>query len=76
MYTKKQLEKIRKALPKGGYQLIADKIPGVTADSVKMVLNNPDRTDRPEVFDAVIVVMQEYKERVGNQKKKVMEVVK
>ena len=75
MYTKKELDKIRKALPKGGFQLIADKMPDTTADAVRMVLMYPDRY-RVEVFDALILVMQEYKERVSSQKKKVMEAVK
>ena len=72
MYTTKELTKIRKSLPKGGYQLIADKVPGLTANSVRVILTEPARSNRPEVFSAVIQVMEEYKE----QKKKVMEVVK
>lgn len=75
MYTKEELEEIRTALPKGGFSLVAEKLPGTTPDAVKMVLTYPERF-RPEVFDAVVEVMEEYKTRVKNQKKKVMRAIK
>lgn len=75
MYTKKELAQIKKALPKNGFKLISDKLVSTTPDAVRKVLTEPLRY-RPEVFDAVVQVMREYKAAVDNQKKEVMEAVK
>lgn len=75
MFTKRDLQKIRKALPKFGYKLISEKMGNMTPDAIKMVLLYPDRYNK-EVIDAAEQVIIEYKQKVAAQKARVMEVVK
>ena len=68
MFSKKELNNIKKKLPKGAYKIIADKMGcGISAASIKMVFNNPERY-RKDVFDIAAVVIKEYKEQVAKEK--------
>ncbi|KQC02058.1 hypothetical protein [Pedobacter sp. Hv1] len=74
MFTKKDLQKIRKALPKNGYKLISDRL-GMSAEAIRMTLLYPERYNK-KVIDAAEEVIIEYKNDVALQKARVMEVVK
>lgn len=74
MFTKRDLQKIRKALPKNGYELMSEKI-GMSPDAIRMVLLYPNRYNKV-VFDAAEQVIVEYRNEVALQKARVMEVVK
>lgn len=75
MFTKRELQKIRKALPKNGYKLIAEKIGNMSENAVQMTLLYPERYN-PDVIDAAEAVINEYKNKVAQQKARVMEAVK
>jgi hypothetical protein len=74
-YTKRELDRIRKALPPNGFQLIAERLGNTSAEAVRKILSEPERY-RLDVFDAAKVIIIDYKQKVQTQKQEVMEVVK
>jgi hypothetical protein len=68
MFSKKELNNIKKKLPKGAYKTIAEKLGGgISAASVKMIFNYPERY-RKEVFDMATIVVKEHKLQVAKEK--------
>jgi hypothetical protein len=74
-YTKRELNKIRKALPPNGFQLISDHLGNTSAEAVRKILSEPERY-RLDVFEAAKLIITEYKQKVQAQKQEVMEVVR
>jgi hypothetical protein len=70
MLNKKELLKIRKALPKDGYERISVKLDGRSTNSIRMILTDPKRYDK-EVIDIALVVAVAYKDEMLAQKAQV-----
>jgi hypothetical protein len=69
MLTKRELGKIRKQLPQDGYERIAS-LAFKSAEAVKKVLREPDRYNK-DVIDKALIVVEQYKLEVEEQKAKV-----
>jgi hypothetical protein len=69
-----ELKALKAQLPDGGYKLVASKLNRVTAETVRKVLNDPNRYNF-EVIDATISVVKEYKERIEAQKEAIKAVI-
>jgi len=67
MLNKTQLKKIRKALPKDGYERISVRMDGKSTQSIRMVLTDPKRYNK-DVIDNALVVVEVYKEEMLAQK--------
>ena len=73
MYTKEELKKIQAALPitvSNGYDLIKAKLPYLSKVQISLVFTNPKRF-KPEVIDAAFEVINEHKEYLEAQRKKI-----
>ena len=73
MLTKKEIKKIQKALPLSvshGYDLIQQKIPALSKDQISKAFNCEKRY-RPDVMEAAVQVIQEYKDKVKELKNKI-----
>jgi len=75
MLTTEELKTLRDALPKNGYQLVSDKVFGASSITVRLVLTEPRRY-RKDILDAAILVIEEFKQEIDLQRKKIREVVK
>lgn len=64
MLSKERLNAIKEGLPKNGFQMVSDKS-GVSKDSVKKILNDPERFN-PEVIEAALEVVEEYQKKLRN----------
>lgn len=67
MLTKTQLKKIRKALPKDGYERISSLMDGKSAQSIRMILTDPKRYNKV-VIDNALLVTAECKQEMLAQK--------
>ncbi len=77
MYTKKQLDKIRKKLPKGGYGMISVKLGDITPEYVQTIFCDPKRAEKKlHVIDTALNVIQEHNERIAAQKKRARGILK
>lgn len=70
MLNKKELLKIRKALPEDGYERISAQLNGKSTHSIRMILTDPKRYNK-EVIDYAIDITVAYREEMLEQKAKV-----
>jgi hypothetical protein len=68
MLNKKELKKIRTALPEDGYKRISLLMDGKSEQSIRMILTDPKRYNK-DVIDNAILIVIEYKEEMLAQKK-------
>jgi hypothetical protein len=74
MYTKREIQKIKNALPINGYQLIAEKA-GMSLGAVEKVFSSPERYQK-KVYDAAAEVIEAYQIEINQQKTKLLSLVK
>jgi DNA-binding LacI/PurR family transcriptional regulator len=68
MLNKRELNKIKKLLPKGGYQVIADNL-GISKDTVTKAFNQKDRY-RGDVVETAYQVIKAYNQKARSLKDK------
>jgi hypothetical protein len=66
MLTKRELTRIRKALPKGGFDTIALSCNKSRASVIK-ILTDPKRYNKEVIYQALIEI-EKFKEEIANQK--------